>query len=85
MNNLINIEMSKENVDNLKSLLLEKIRFIDDQIKKYSNIISYYICNHDYNYEGCTYQQAINCGERLGKEINKYIDILDAINKYVQD
>ena len=85
MKNLINIEMSKENADDLKSLLMEKIRFIDDQIKKYSNIISSYICNPDYKYEGCTYQQAINCGERYGKEINKYIDILDAVNKVVRD
>ena len=73
MDNMIKIEMSKDDAEELKSLLLEKISFIDDQIKNYSNIISNYLCNFNYEYKGCTLKQAMNCGQHLGEDINKYI------------
>ena len=83
MEEMICIEMNKNNAVNMKSLLQEKIWSINKQIEKYSNIIANYLTNVNYEYVGCTLNQAMNCGESLGEEFQKYCSILDDINKYV--
>jgi len=85
MNNMINIEISKESAMEIKKLLLEKIRFINSEVSKYGNIISKYVANLDYKSDVVTYQQAWNCAERYGEEFKKYNDILCEIQKYTQE
>jgi len=79
MNQIVGNGLTQEEIQDLADIVFHQLSEADRELTKYCNIVSNYILNLDYEYNGCTQKQAENCIKLLGGKVNHYSALLSKL------